>query len=155
MQKYLPLTLAFPKMKLPVLTISLMLLSFAVFAQEEGQLKKKIPVNSNQPNNRNNPNNGNSRKETDKKDSTLGFEHRDDLKDSINITYRFLDSLRRNTMDSSINDFDRYFPIPTSWQYLGNNGAAATPLIFQPYMKPGWDAGFHAFDVYRFTLEGL
>ncbi|HPH86019.1 MAG TPA: hypothetical protein PLC48_11200 [Ferruginibacter sp.] len=140
-------------MKLPVLTISLMLMSFAVFAQEEGQLKKKIPVNSNQPNNRNGAN-ANTRKETDKKDSTLGFEHRDDLKDSINISYRYLDSLRRNTIDSSINDFDRYFSLPSNWQYLGNNGAAAFPLIFQPNMKPGWDAGFHAFDIYRFTLEG-
>jgi hypothetical protein len=37
---------------------------------------------------------------------------------------------------------------------LGNNGAAAFPLIFQPNMKAGWDAGFHAYDIYRFTTEG-
>ncbi|HNG63678.1 MAG TPA: hypothetical protein PLK54_07980, partial [Ferruginibacter sp.] len=45
------------------------------------------------------------------------------------------------------------FPVPASWQYLGNNGAAAYPLIYTPNLKPGWDAGFHAYDVYRFTLE--
>ncbi|MEP7144169.1 MAG: putative porin, partial [Ferruginibacter sp.] len=30
---------------------------------------------------------------------------------------------------------------------------AAYSLIFAPFAKPGWDAGFHAFDVYHFTLE--
>lgn len=84
---------------------------------------------------------------------TLGFEHRDDLRDSITLTYRFLDSTRRNTLDSSINDFDRYFSVPSTYQYLGNNGAAAFPLIFQPFAKAGFDPGFHAFDVYRFKLE--
>ena len=84
---------------------------------------------------------------------TIGFVHRDDRKDSISITFKYLDSIRSNTFDSSINDFDRYFPVPASWQYLGNNGAAAYPLIYTPNLKPGWDAGFHAYDVYRFTLE--
>lgn len=87
-----------------------------------------------------------------RKDS-LGFEHRDNLKDSITISYRYLDSSRRNTLDSSVNDFDNYYIVPTSWQYLGNNGAAAFPLIFQPFLKTGWDAGFHAFDVYKSTVE--
>lgn len=92
---------------------------------------------------------------SNKKDSTgLGFQHRDDRKDSISITYRYLDSVRNMSMDSSINDFDKYFSVPSSWQYLGNNGAAAYPLIYMPNAKPGWDAGFHALDVYRFTLEG-
>lgn len=90
---------------------------------------------------------------SNKNDST-GFQHRDDRKDSITISYRFLDSVRNVTIDSSINDFDKYFSVPSSWQYLGNNGAAAYPLIYTPNLKPGWDAGFHAFDVYMFTLEG-
>ena len=90
---------------------------------------------------------GSSRKDT------IGFEHRDDAKDSINISYRFLDSTSRGRLDSSINDFDKYYSVPSTYQYLGNNGAAATSLIFQPYAKAGWDAGFHAFDIYRFTLE--
>ncbi len=87
-----------------------------------------------------------------KKDN-LGFEHRDDAKDSITITYRFLDSIRSVQMDTSINDFYKYFSLPATEQYLGNNGAASYPLVFTPFVKPGWDAGFHAFDAYRFSLE--
>jgi len=91
---------------------------------------------------------------TPRKDSAaLGFEHRDDSKDSVAITYRYLDSVRNVRFDSSINDFDKYFSVPSTYQYLGNNGAAAYSLLYTPYTKIGWDAGFHAFDVYRFTLE--
>lgn len=84
---------------------------------------------------------------------TIGFEHRDDRKDSITISFRFLDSTNRRTIDSSVNDFDKYYSVPFTYQYLGNNGAAAFPLIFEPFTKSGWDAGFHAYDIYRFTLE--
>ncbi|RYY49867.1 MAG: hypothetical protein EOO06_05705 [Chitinophagaceae bacterium] len=82
-----------------------------------------------------------------------GFQQRDDLKDSITISYRYMDELRRYTIDSSVNDFDRYFPVPSSYMYLGNNGAAASSLIFKPFTKAGWDPGFHAFDIYKFKLE--
>ncbi|MEP6676449.1 MAG: putative porin [Ferruginibacter sp.] len=82
---------------------------------------------------------------------SIGFEHR--VPDTINISYKYLDSVRNNTIDSSVNDFDKYFSVPSSWQVLGNNGAAAYPLIYSPNSKAGWDAGFHAYDVYRYTLE--
>ena len=98
---------------------------------------------------------GNVRSTTNASDtSKKGFEQRNDLADSITISYRYMDALRRYTIDSSVNDFDNYFPVPSNYMYLGNNGAAATPLIFTPFTKAGWDAGFHAFDVYRYTLEG-
>ncbi|MEO5890755.1 MAG: putative porin [Ferruginibacter sp.] len=102
------------------------------------------------------PQNNNAGQGTDtsgnaKKD--LGFEHRDDAKDSITISFRYLDSIRNNPLDTNLNDFYKYFPAPAYEQYLGSNGAAGYPLIFTPFMKPGWDAGFHAFDVYHFTLE--
>jgi len=84
---------------------------------------------------------------------TIGFEHRDDRKDSIAITYKYLDSIRSIPFDSSINDFDKYFSVPSSYLYLGNNGAAAYSLIYKPNTRTGWDAGFHAFDIYRYTLE--
>lgn len=87
------------------------------------------------------------------RDSLVGFQQRDDLKDSITISFRYLDSTRRNRIDSSINDFDNYFSIPSHHQHLGNNGAATQSLIAEPYNKPGFDAGFHAYDVYRFKLE--
>lgn len=85
---------------------------------------------------------------------TIGFVHRDDKKDSISITYKYLDSIRSNYFDSSINDFDNYFSVPSTHQYLGNNGAAAYSLIYAPHARAGWDAGFHAYDIYRYTLEG-
>src|SRR5687768_2207744 len=69
---------------------------------------------------------------TGQKDTT-GFQQRDDLKDSITISYRYMDELRRYNIDSSVNDFDKYFPVPTSYLYMGNNGAAATPIIFSPF----------------------
>ncbi len=87
------------------------------------------------------------------KNDSLGFEHRDDAKDSITISFRYLDSIRSVKLDTSINDFYNYFSEPADQQYLGNNGAAGYPLVFVPFMKPGWDAGFHAFDAYKFALE--
>ncbi len=88
----------------------------------------------------------------ERKDS-IAFEHRDDSKDSISVTFRYLDSTNRQTMDSSVSDYDVYYPIPAHYNDLGNNGAAAYSLIYQPYSAPGWDAGFHAFDIYKFKLE--
>ena len=93
-----------------------------------------------------------TKKKNNNKLDTLGFEHRDDLRDSVTISFRYLDSLRRNPLDSSVNDFDKYFSVPSTYQYLGNHGAAAFPLVFKPFAKPGWDAGFHAFDIYKFKL---
>lgn len=87
-------------------------------------------------------------------DTTIGFKHRNDLADSITISYRYLDSLRSLRLDSSINDFNRFFSVPAHYVTLGNNGSAAYPILFTPLLKAGWDAGFHAYDVYRFTVEG-
>ncbi|MFN0083157.1 MAG: putative porin [Ferruginibacter sp.] len=92
-----------------------------------------------------------TKRKTNNKLDTLGFEHRVD--DTLTISYKYLDSTRRYPIDSSVNDFDKYYSVPTSYQYLGNNGQAAFPLIFKPFNKAGWDAGFHAFDVYKFKLE--
>jgi hypothetical protein len=92
------------------------------------------------------------RKKTNTKLDTLGFERRDDLADSITVTFKYIDSTKRTAQDSSINDFDKYFSVPTNYLYLGNNGAAAVPLIFKPRLTAGFDPGFHAFDIYKFTV---
>jgi hypothetical protein len=76
---------------------------------------------------------------------------RNSLADSITIFYRYYDSTRLRTIDSSINDFYTRFPMPYRFHSLGNYGTAAQSLIFDPFMKAGFDAGFHAYDVYRFT----
>lgn len=90
---------------------------------------------------------GNSSKDT------IGFVHRDDAKDSITVTYRYLDSIRTLRPNTSINDFYNYYMVPYTWQHLGNSGAAGYSFIFSPLTKTGIDAGFHAFDAYRFTIE--
>ena len=57
------------------------------------------------------------RKNNNKLD-TLGFEHRDDLADSITISFRYLDSVRRYPIDSSVNDFDKYYSVPSNYNTL-------------------------------------
>ena len=89
-----------------------------------------------------------------KKDTTnQSLQHRDVYEDSVTISFHYWDSTRINKIDSSITDFYKRFPV--SWRYydVGNFGSAAKSFVFQPLMKPGFDAGFHAYDVYRFTPE--
>jgi hypothetical protein len=96
---------------------------------------------------------GLSRSGNSSKSDTIGFEHRDDLKDSITIFYHHLNSLTREYLDSSINDYGKVYTVPSGYVTLGNNGNAAYPILFTPLLKAGWDAGFHAFDVYKYTIE--
>lgn len=97
----------------------------------------------------NNSNNSKSNSTTD----SLGFKHRDDLADSITISYRFLDSLTSKKLDSSVNDYGKIFTVPADYVTLGNNGSPAFPVLYTPLLQSGFDAGFHAFDLYKFTLE--
>src|SRR5436190_12186289 len=79
--------------------------------------------------------------------------HRSRSEDSITISYRYLDSSRHYRLDSSINDFTLRFPTPATNIYLGNLGNASRSILFSPSMKPGWDPGFHAFDIYKWKPE--
>lgn len=89
-----------------------------------------------------------------KKDtSNQTLEHRDPLADSITIFYHYFDSTRILTIDSSINDFYTRYPVPYTYTDLGNFGNAARSVLFKPVMLPGWDAGFHSYDVYRYRVE--
>jgi len=81
------------------------------------------------------------------------LKHRDNTEDSITIYYRYFDSTRVRYLDSSINDFTSRFPLPADYVTLGNFGTAAHSLLFNPNLKPGFDPGFHAFDIYRFTIQ--
>lgn len=84
---------------------------------------------------------------------TIGFVHRDDAKDSITISYKYLDSIRSIKPETDITDFYKYYPVPYTLLHLGNTGNAGYSLLYTPMAKAGWDAGFHAFDAYKFTLE--
>lgn len=79
--------------------------------------------------------------------------HRDKFEDSITISFRYLDSSGNYKFDSSMSDFTRVYPIPPTHAFLGNTGNASHSYFFSPLLKSGWDAGFHAYDVYRFKLE--
>lgn len=96
---------------------------------------------------------GLSRSGNSSKSDTIGFEHRNDLKDSITIYYHHLNSLTKEYLDSSINDFGKVYTVPDAYITLGNNGNAAYPVLFTPLLEAGWDAGFHAFDVYKYSIE--
>ncbi len=82
------------------------------------------------------------------------LQKRDRFADSITIFYRYFDSTRIRTIDSSISDFTTRFPLPSYYHHLGNYGTAAQSFFFNPLMKPGFDAGFHAYDIYGFNIEG-
>jgi Putative porin len=69
------------------------------------------------------------------------------------VRFRYLDSSRNYKLDSSIADFTRRFPIPATSIFLGNTGNASRSILFSPFLKPGWDPGFHAFDIYKIPLE--
>jgi hypothetical protein len=81
------------------------------------------------------------------------LQHRDRYADSITIFYRHFDSTKIRKIDSSLNNFTRRFPQPYNYYTLGNFGTASHSLLFTPIMQSGWDAGFHQFDIYNFTLE--
>ncbi len=132
--------------------VALVVILTGITATAYSQLPKILkgrPGSTSPQGNSNNRNPQGSQKGND----TLGFKHRDDLADSITISFRYLDSLKSQTVDSSLDDFDEYYSVHANYVTLGNNGSAAFPVLFEPVLKAGWDAGFHAYDSYKYTLE--
>lgn len=80
------------------------------------------------------------------------LKHRTGLEDSITIRFRYIDSSRMQSFDSTVKDFTRKFPIPWTHVTLGNTGNPAENRMFSPQMQAGWDHGFHGLDIYNFTL---
>ncbi len=81
------------------------------------------------------------------------LQRRDNNLDSITILYRYWDSTRIRRIDSSLSTFASKLPLPTNYVHLGNHGTAARSLLFTPNTRPGWDPGFHAYDIYGFKIE--
>jgi hypothetical protein len=79
---------------------------------------------------------------------------RNKLEDSITISYRLIANTLRYKLDSSISEYVR-FPIPHNYIALGNNGAPAKPILFEPIMKSGFDEGKHALDIYKWKIENI
>ena len=83
------------------------------------------------------------------------LKHRDRNEDSIAIFFRRLDSAQRYYLDSSVLDFTARFPIPATNIHLGNLGNASRSILFSPFMKAGFDPGFHSFDIYKWNLTDV
>ena len=81
------------------------------------------------------------------------LQRRDNNLDSITIYYRFYDSTRIRFIDSALSTFTQKLPLPLHYVQLGNHGTAARSLLFAPNTKPGFDPGFHAYDIYGFKVE--
>ncbi len=96
---------------------------------------------------------GNGQGKGNNRGTDTSFKHRDDNADTINITYRYFDKNKTNILDSTVNDFNTRFPIPWHNKDLGNLGTATTSFLFNPQLKAGFDAGFHQYDIYNYTLE--
>jgi hypothetical protein len=79
--------------------------------------------------------------------------HRTGLEDSITIRFRYLDSSRLTQFDSALYDFTTRISVPAHYYHLGNLGNAANSYLFSPYLKSGFDPGFHAYDVYRLRID--
>ncbi len=83
--------------------------------------------------------------------STDSLQHRKD--DTMSITYRYLDSSRLLKLDSEIYNFYLRYPLQPTYIDFGNIGTASNSLVFNPFIKPGWDGGWHAYDPYVYTNE--
>ena len=86
--------------------------------------------------------------------ATDSLQKRDQNADSITIFYKLYNSNEALKLDSSINDFFVHYPLPYTTYNLGNLGTATKSYLFEPLQKGGFDAGFHAYDRYFYTLEG-
>jgi hypothetical protein len=84
---------------------------------------------------------------------SIKFEHRDPFLDSVSIRFKYMDSVRSYTFDSSLTDYSIKIALKPEFVWLGNNGTAVSSLLFNPIMKPGWNAGFNAFNPYALTIE--
>jgi hypothetical protein len=81
------------------------------------------------------------------------LQKRDKNADSITIFYKLYNRNEIKQHDSSINDFYKRFPLPYTYYNLGNTGTASNSYLFSPVWKAGFDAGFHQYEIYNYTLS--
>ena len=91
------------------------------------------------------------------KNDTLG-QSDDSLfaKEKFLPTYTIGEGSEHHSIDTS---FGNYFYDPTLENYeyrnTGNLGNAHVPIDFPPEKRPGFDLGYHQFDLYRLSLENI
>jgi hypothetical protein len=84
---------------------------------------------------------------------TDSLRHRDKNEDSITIYYKLFNNNDIKKLDTSINDFFVHMPYNYTVYNLGNLGTATKSYLFKPIVQPGFDAGFHSYENYNYTLE--
>lgn len=84
---------------------------------------------------------------------SLSFEKRNFAADSVNVQFRYLDTSKYQSFDSSIDDFYKRVPLKPWLVNIGYNGNPTKSILFSPMRGIGWDAGFHALDPFAFTLH--
>ena len=125
------------------IVILLMLSTFGLMAQSRISDQSLINKNTLSTNNTSPSSN---------KDSSF-LQHRNDKADSITLFYRAFNSTKNQLVDSSLNDFHKRYVLPYYAYNLGNYGTAAKSVLFDPTLKPGFDPGFHQYDMYNYTVE--
>jgi hypothetical protein len=84
------------------------------------------------------------------KTNTSDWEH-----ENARVLYKYLNSNKLHTPDTSIHTFHRR-PFSQPWyRDLGNSGTPARNLLFTPENRVGPTLGYHVFDVYRFDVDSL
>ena len=78
-----------------------------------------------------------TKQQAQRKPQDDSLQHRTGLEDSISITFRYFDATRSQSLDESINDFTKRFPIPAQHIYLGNIDSASRSILFSPIMQAG------------------
>ncbi len=74
--------------------------------------------------------------------------------DTATINYYFADapkvifSEKDSLLENRFQQHDQSRNRPYDYFHLGQNGTAATPSVFQPFLRRGLDIGLHAFDIY-------
>ena len=81
------------------------------------------------------------------------LKRRDKNEDSITIYFKYYNNNQILKLDTSINDFFVHYPVPYTSFNLGNLGTATKSYLFNANKIAGYDAGFHSFDPYLYTLE--
>lgn len=94
----------------------------------------------------------------EKKQDSLAYDksNTDDWhNEQVRVNYRYVNSEKEYTPDTSIHTFHRK-PYSQPWyQDLGNFGTATRNLQFTPDNRLGPTLGYHAFDIYRLTADSL
>ena len=109
--------------------------------QAQNPLKGRMPIG------------GTTRPMSASSNDSIQFEKRNFADDSVAIRFRYLDSARYRPINNSISDYFDKVGLDADDINLGNNGTSGRSLLYTPRLQPGWDPGFHAYDIYSFTLE--